>query len=404
MSGTETLEQKVARLEEENKQLRGELQLSSAYQKNLLEQMMANARMGLQREELLMQTMRRSNFATPDAQSLPTPPQLSLAGFPSTDQPAQTPCPIVTQEVSPRRGQNSSKGGCQAIGTSRRNSKAGEALQRNSRTPSRPPDHTEVVQDETRKLVSEKKLSDQEKRLPPPIDRRRKHFTSEDIVTLQEHFMKREAAPAVHKESLIPQVWKPTGATSRLLATFGLGEGAEASEEPPRKIQRVDTLASVKAWSDSQTLYMVFTIFIRDDLSIYPPSMLAAFVKTLAQVSDADLRILSTSIEKRSLEHSTSILTYLHTIIVVLLWYSADAVADALEVCARLLRRHVAADASGQAEMLEVASRLSTVSPPDAAVSFEGQCAPYAVSQSTKRVQVLASGIHSVLQQKIDST
>eukprot|EP00754_Rhynchopus_humris_P024681 Rhum_TRINITY_DN14910_c16_g1::Rhum_TRINITY_DN14910_c16_g1_i1::g.127901::m.127901 len=228
---------------------------------------------------------------------------------------------------------------------------------------------------------------------------------------------------------MIPTMWRPPdNVWQPYVATFVGGGGADLDDvggPPPRKTQRIESFADAREWAACVARYLVFNALTRLQLETMPPETLACVVKGLCRLNDANLNHIFSSIQSRvsQSQHASSsqhvgdsqaassqqaphfphysLVTYLHSILLQLMWHSAEGVADTLEVAYRILKRHQALDVAGQAEMLQASARLASLSPEDSEIAYGNSCPPYNLAHAAKRVQVLAKKVHGLLKGKI---
>eukprot|EP01064_Diplonema_japonicum_P037807 TRINITY_DN8980_c0_g1_i1.p1 TRINITY_DN8980_c0_g1~~TRINITY_DN8980_c0_g1_i1.p1 ORF type:complete len:384 (+),score=77.91 TRINITY_DN8980_c0_g1_i1:92-1243(+) len=273
----------------------------------------------------------------------------------------------------------------------------GEALKRHSRTPSRPPDRDRERGGNREPLLP----MSGDKYLPVPIETRKRSHTSSMAASLQKTLMDRERRGAEKgKVGMMPTLWKPPESVwQRFTGTFGQND-AELEPEPPFKVQKVADLSQDKRFKQAMLSCLVFNLLVKGDIGQLPPSTLSSAARGLYRLNDGDLVKLKQSCEARPAQAS-HLISILYKMLTVLIWHSAESVADILDVCHRLLKKQQGSDAVGQAEMLEVSARLSHVSPLDQQIAFSTDYPPYSLPAVSKRVQAIAQKIHALLQSKM---
>eukprot|EP01060_Flectonema_neradi_P011298 TRINITY_DN18397_c1_g1_i1.p1 TRINITY_DN18397_c1_g1~~TRINITY_DN18397_c1_g1_i1.p1 ORF type:complete len:421 (+),score=47.94 TRINITY_DN18397_c1_g1_i1:175-1437(+) len=351
-----------------------------------------------------------------------------MAGDPIGSFMSQTPQMLSTQQLTtssntpppppPRTSQTPLKTNSRSPSRSKRNSRkpVGQAIKRlRSGTPSRAPDDRDPANFQPPPHETSK---------PPltyPLERRRHPYTARDVEALSNLFSQRNANKP-DSESLIKKKWSlPEHMSERLLRSYGIGNADLVHDGSEKNVQR--TIGSMDSSSivDRLHVYVIFQIMVyTPDLGAVPPAVLQRIVKRLTKLSDYELNHLHTSITKRLAESSRqspqhtgtgestaepahySTITFLVSIISVLVWHSADALGDALDVSYRILKRTGSYNI-GQAEMVEVTSRLCELSVPSDTVFLSGD-GSYVNQAAAQRVQDLAKRIHSLLRKRIEYT
>ena len=256
----------------------------------------------------------------------------------------------------------------------------GQSLQRIiSRTPSRPPEARKgpVVPSFHAHLQKERKK-------PLPVDKRRHPHTQGVAATLKRKLSERDDTST--PEGKIPALWKPpANVWSRYVATFVPEVDAVDETEPQEKVQHLGEHTDVAQCRAHMSGYIGYTGLCRVDVNLIPAQALSAIVRGLHRLPDYNLEQVRASIEAHQRERSItqsqsqdgevgpqySILTCLHSVLMKLVWHSAEATGDVLEVILRVLQLLKGSDTAGQAEMLQASSRLCDVNPSEYKVMHE---------------------------------
>eukprot|EP01063_Lacrimia_lanifica_P035400 TRINITY_DN6720_c0_g3_i1.p1 TRINITY_DN6720_c0_g3~~TRINITY_DN6720_c0_g3_i1.p1 ORF type:complete len:417 (+),score=126.71 TRINITY_DN6720_c0_g3_i1:70-1320(+) len=326
-----------------------------------------------------------------------------------------------------RRRQDTKKRGKEAGGSAppakRHKPPPGETLRKYSRTPSRTPAPTDVAP-----VIPEARQRKQMQ--PAPHDARKVWYTEDVLRAVDDAHARREEQDAEGGAVVgIPKLWRlpgGEGTLDRILAGHGIGPAKEASlaealrhescilqlPNRRRQAQRMGAQVAAKPYERELKQIVLYNTLIQGDYKDAAPLDIAALAKALLSVPDRTLKSIDASIAKAAATSQrgpkNSFLVYLHSMLTILVWYSAEAVADTLEVCSRLIKLKLqkvneSAATIGQPEMLEATSRLLSSDPKDHTLAFPPAGGAYVLPDAVARVRTLAGNVHSLLSAPLKS-